>query len=221
MKIFCLLISILLINKPSFSLVDSVKVFSTKIENWKILSHHMDTGNLRSCSAEGKISDLEIYIVNSLVDKTMNMTFRFVKGGKTPGPSNLGDQRKSCGLGEDSASMGTWRYNPNISGEEFCDGKIWVKPTEKHFKGSVLLLDEKEVATAKQGASFKTGTISGKTIFFEYSAWFQNVLGLNKKLSKPGKIELRINDLKTPIVLENLNFDKVAVELARCEREAK
>jgi hypothetical protein len=203
------------------ALVDSHKDFPTKVANWTITSHHMDTGDLRSCSAKGKFEDLEIAIGNPFGSKLKDISFRFVKGGTTPGPANPGEQR-ACGTSKNHAPSGSYRYNPNNSSEEFCDGKAWIKPTEGHFKNVLLVIGGNEVAAGRETAAFKVGTISGKPVFFEYSAWFQQVQGLEKKLSRPGNIELRVEGLAIgPIVLGDRHLDQVLAELTRCERERK
>lgn len=209
-----------ILARPVLALVDSHRNFPVNLAGWTITSHHMDTGGLRSCSANGKFGDLDVAIGSPVGSRPTEINFRFVKGGVTPGPANPGDYREVCGSAKDDAQPGSWRYNPNRSAEEFCDGKEWLELTEAHFKKAVLLLNGKEIATTEEGAHFKAGSISGERALFEYSAWFQRVDGLEKKLSKPGRVALRIEGLKSgPIALGPLRLDRVFAEISRCERE--
>ena len=210
------------LSHPVFALVDSQRNFPSKISGWTITSHHMDTGDRRSCSAAGKFGDLEVALGNPFGSRPIEINFRFVRGGVAPGPANPGDDQKVCGAGRSEAPSGSWRYNPNRSSEEFCDGKSWLKPTEAHFKKALLLLNGKEIATTEDGAHFKVGFISGERILFEYSAWFQRVDGLERRLSKPGKVELRVEGLDSgPIALGPLHLNQALAEMSRCERERK
>ncbi|MGE0633079.1 MAG: hypothetical protein AB7O96_11760 [Pseudobdellovibrionaceae bacterium] len=209
------------LSSPSFALVDSHKVFPTKLSNWTVTSTHMDTGDLRHCSAKGTSGDLEISITSPFGSGSRDISFRFVKGMKAPAPRSPGDQRP-CGSGKDQAPSGSWHYSSQRSNEEYCDGKSWVKLTAETFKNATLLLNGKEITKASEGANFKMGLIAGKPVLFEYGAWFQQIDGFEKKFSWPGKVELLIDSLGSgPIGLGDLSLDQVSAELARCERERK
>ncbi|MBI5202642.1 MAG: hypothetical protein HY925_13710 [Elusimicrobia bacterium] len=221
MRVLSGLLASLVLSLPVYALVDSNRNYPAKIAGWTITSHHMDTGDLRSCSAKGKFGDLEVALGNSSGSRPIEISFRFVKGGAAPGPANPGDFQQACGSGKSEAPAGSWRYNPNQSSEEYCDGSSWLKPTEGHFKKAVLLLNGSEIATTQDGAHFKAGLISGKRVLFEYSAWFQRVDG-EKKLTKPGKVELRVEGLDSgPIAIGAIRLNQALAEMSRCERERK
>ncbi len=205
---------IFLLALPAFALVDSYKDVPTKLPHWKLTAQHMDTGELRGCSAAGSFDGLAVVIERAAGPAPDgSITFRYYKDGVSDRQPRT-DERE-CGTG--GAPAGTWRYSHEASADQVCDGTRWRTLTAKHFTTAALLLDGKEAAKTGETADFLVDLGGDQPLVYAYTAWFESVKGLDQKLKRSGKAALRFDDPRLkPIELSGLNLEKVGPELKKC-----
>ena len=203
---------LLLLALPAFALVDSYQDVPTQLPNWKVTAQHMDTGELRGCSAKGIFGPLSVLVERPVANSPDGSVTVVYSSPQVPAKSPGTDERP-CGPG----LAGTWRYNHSVSSNEICDGKEWRTLTQRHFMKAGLRSDGHVLAQDLGTADFQMDFNGDTPVVCSYKAWFQNVKGLEGKLLKSGKMSIRFDEPKLkPLELPGLDLPKVAKELKNC-----